>query len=293
MIRLVAALIRLWPERLMVLIATVLGAVWFYGLRYRRGVILANLARAFPEKTEAERRHLGLRACQHLVRLLFEFVRIPKYQKLGYPGFVLRGKEHLDAALAKGKGVLALSGHLGSFELAVAAGAPLTCPNHLLVKRFPGQVDRFVTEIRSGAGLGVIPADGALRGIFQALKRNQVVVFVLDQNATRKLGVFVDFFGEPACTMTGLASLAQRTGAAVIPAIPWRAPDGTHVLELHPEVPFEPQADPEATLLHMTQRYTQIIEAAIRAHPEQWFWTHKRWRTRPISEKVAATKSEL
>jgi KDO2-lipid IV(A) lauroyltransferase len=272
----------LLSERTMVALSRVLGWIWFSLLRYRRKIILENISRAFPEKDEDARERLALEACQHLVRTLLEFLRIPKYQRAGLESMVrFEGIENFDIARAKGKGVLCLSGHLGSFELCVAAVARRAKPVNLLVKPFPPGVDRFVNRIRRNAELGVIYADGALRPIIRALKNHEAVVFVLDQNATRNIGVFVDFFGEPACTMSALATLAVRTGAAVIAATPYRDGEGRHVLQVHPEIPLEEKATREETVVHMTQVYTRFIEDAIRRHPAQWFWTHKRWRTRP------------
>lgn len=272
----------LLPEPVMVALADLLGWVWFHLLRYRRTVIMENLARAFPEKDEAARRRLGLAACRHLVRTLFEFLRIPRYQKIGLESVVrFEGLEHFERARAKGKGVLCLSGHLGSFELCVGAVAKRAAPVNLVVKPFAPGVDRFVNRIRHDSGLGVIYAEGAVRPIIRALKNDESVVFVLDQNATRRIGVFVEFFGEEACTMSALATLAARTGAAVIAATPYRDEEGRHVLKVHPEIPLEEKSSQKETVQHMTQVYTRFLEDAIRAHPEQWFWTHKRWRTRP------------
>jgi KDO2-lipid IV(A) lauroyltransferase len=277
----VSWLFGLVPERAMIALSRVLGWIWFVLVRYRRSVILRNLARAFPDQDDRARRRLGLEACRHLVRTLFEFIRIPSYQRAGLESVVrFDGLENFELARAKGKGVLCLSGHLGSFELCVAAVAARAKPVNLVVKPFPGGVDRFVNRVRRRSELGVIYADGALRPIVKALKNNESVVFVLDQNATRKIGVFVEFFGEPACTMSALATLAVRTGAAVIAATPYRDEEGHHVLEVHPEIPLEEKATQKETIVHMTQVYTRFIEAAIKKHPEQWFWTHKRWRTR-------------
>ncbi|MCK6549888.1 lysophospholipid acyltransferase family protein [Myxococcota bacterium] len=276
-------LLGLLPERLVVALAGALSASWWHVLRYRRRVILENLSRAFPERTLRERRALGREATRHLVRSLLELFRIPRYRADAFEGrFRFEGLEHLEAARAAGKGALCLSGHLGSFELAVAAGVRQAGPVNLVVKPFPPPVDAFLTQLRTSSGLGVIPAAGAIRPILRALAKNETVVFVLDQNATRSIGVFVDFFGHPACTMSGLAVLALRTGAPVVAAIPYREADGTHVLRMLPAIPSDATGDHDEQVRTLTARYTRVIEDAIRAHPEQWFWTHKRWRTRPV-----------
>jgi Kdo2-lipid IVA lauroyltransferase/acyltransferase len=273
----------LLPESLMRLWAWCIGVFWFYVVRYRRGVMDESFAIAFPELGPSEHRRLGRRACVHLVRTLFEFLRIPRYRRKGLENVVrIEGLENFEKAKARGKGVLCLSGHLGSFELCVAAVAEKADPVSLVVKPFPPAVDRLVAEIRGESGLKVIYAEGAVRPILKALHDNESVVFVLDQNATRSTGVFVDFFGKPASTMTALAVIAERTGAAVIAAVPYRDENGEHVLEVHPEIPLEPKLNRLETVQWMTQRYTTFLEEQIKRHPEQWFWTHKRWRTRPV-----------
>jgi Kdo2-lipid IVA lauroyltransferase/acyltransferase len=188
--------------------------------------------------------------------------------------------DNFEAARAKGQGVLCATGHFGSFELVAGAIAQrLEVPVWLVVKPFPAGFDRFLSRVRRATGLGLLPARGSLKEIFAALGRGEAVVFVIDQNATRKLGVFVDFFGHPACTMNALAVVAKRSGAPVIGASIWREGEG-HVLEVHPEMPLEEGADLTETIRKSTQRFTRFIEDQIRRHPEQWLWTHKRWRTK-------------
>ncbi len=251
----------------------VVGSIFFY----RRKVVIQNLSQAFPELSPAEQKRVRSGFYTHIIRTFTEFLRIPKYQKQGLMDFVeVEGLEHALQAREQGKGVLVLSGHLGSFELAVAAfGKDL--PISLVVKPFSKAMDRLVRGIRQGTGLKVIYAEGAARGVLKALRKNEYVVFVLDQNATRKIGVFVDFFGKQASTMAGLATLAKRSGAPVIAAIPHRREDGKHILKVLPPI----VCDAEASVEEMTQTYTKIVEEAIRQHPHQWFWTHKRWRTQP------------
>jgi KDO2-lipid IV(A) lauroyltransferase len=151
----------------------------------------------------------------------------------------------------------------------------------MVVKSFPKSVDRVVSEIRRSAHLALIPASGGLDPIRQALKRNEAVAFVLDQNATRRIGVFVDFFGSPACTMSALAVLALRTKAPVLPVAAYRDPAGRHHLVVHPPIPAAEGANLKDAIAKTTRRYNEYLEEQIRLHPEQWLWTHKRWRTQP------------
>lgn len=287
LLTMVAAFVGLWPESLVRVVARVAGTIWAVAIPYRHGVVNENLALAFPDATPAERRRLARGAYVHLVQTLLEFIRIRRYVRRGFGDFVeAHGAENLLNTRAGGKGALVLTGHLGSFELVVAATTDKFAPVSLVVKPFTAGVDRFVNDTRRGAGIGVIPAAGAVKPVLKALKNNETVVFALDQNATRSIGVFVDFFGKSACTMTGLAVIAERTGAPVVGVKPYR--DGKrHVVEISEPIPFEPQATRAETVRHMTQRYTEWIEAALRRHPEQWFWTHKRFRTRPLEERLA------
>lgn len=290
----ISALAGLLPDGLVRALAAAGGRAWFHVLRYRRAVILSNLARAFPELDLRARLQLGKAACTHLVETLLEFLRIPRYARRGLGALLeVEGREHLDAALAKGKGVLCLTGHLGSFELVAGAIAERLGPGRvaLVVKPFPPAVDRFVTRVRELTGLQVIRAHGGMKGILRALARGTCVVFVLDQNATRHIGVFVDFFGHPASTMSSLALIALRTEAPVIGVATFRRPDGRHVLHIGPEIPIEARETREETVRHMTQLYTRFIEDRIRAHPEQWLWTHRRWKTQPEVSTPASSEA--
>jgi KDO2-lipid IV(A) lauroyltransferase len=258
-----------------------LGAIWWHVVRFRRRVALENLARAFPEMTEAERRALGQATFAHLALTIFEFMRIPRYAASRFANVRVEGLEHYETARKRGKGVLCVTAHLGSFELCIAAIAARVRPVSAVVKPFSDGFDAFISNHRMSQGLTLISATHALRPILHTLDRNEPVVFVLDQNATRRIGVFVDFFGTPACTMSALAVIALRTGAPVLAASVHREPEGTHVITVHPEIRVEPGPTRQATIERMTQAYTRFIEEAIRRHPEQWLWTHRRWRTRP------------
>jgi KDO2-lipid IV(A) lauroyltransferase len=281
LLRAIACAARALPERLMGPLTRALGVVAFDLVRYRRPEILSNLGLAFPALDRPARTRLGREVSAHLVRTLLEFLRIPRYREEGLSRRVrIDGLEHLRAAHAAGRGALILSGHLGSFELAVAAAAR-EVPIAVVVKRFPPAVDAFVRAIREGSGLTVLPADGGARPILRALRDNKVVVFVLDQNAPRRIGVFVDFFGVPASTMRGLATLALASGAPVIPAFAHRTDSGDHVLAIDPPLELARGPDRDATVLAHTARFTALVEAAIRRHPPQWFWSHRRYRTRP------------
>jgi KDO2-lipid IV(A) lauroyltransferase len=269
------------PEAAIKPIAGVLGTVWFKVLRVRRRVILENLAHAFPEKAMAERLILGQATCIHLIQTLLEFLRIPRYARLNFEGKVrIEGIEYYEAAKRRGRGVFVVSGHLGSFELSLGAAAQRFGGFSVIVKDVP-KVNHLIEAIRTSTGLQIIPARESVQPLLKALQAGRTVVFALDQNSMRNKGVFVEFFGKPACTMVGLAMLALRTKAPVIGASMWRDRNGLHVIRFHQEFPLVRKGTFIETLRDLTQAYTSFLEQAIRAHPEQWVWLHKRWRTQP------------
>ena len=273
------------PECAMAPLGGVLGWLWWRVFRFRRTTVRQNLALAFPDTTDRERDSLALEATRHLSRTLLEVLRLPHYARSKFERVDVCGMEHLTHALRSGRGVLVFSGHLGSFELAMAAGAQQApAPVSVVVKGFSAATQAFMTRVRSAAGLHVIDERFAMGPVRAALARNEIVVFVLDQNATRRRGVFVEFFGKAACTLRALAVVALRTGAPVVPVIARRDPDGRHRLTLGPPIPFESRGSMHASVREMTQVYTSYLEGAIREAPAQWFWSHRRWKTRPISK---------
>lgn len=275
------------PEAALAPIARVLAFLLYRVLRYRRRVVLENLAIAFPEQSPAERRALGGRAMVHLCLTLLETFRLRRAVKEGWIDRVrVVGYEHLERAIDSGRGVLVLSLHLGSFELVCGLIAQQLkargTRSALVVKSFSPGFDAVLGQLRQSASFELIRASssGAAKEILKMLRAGQIVAFVLDQNATRNQGVFVDFFGKEACTMSGLAILAARSKAVVLPVAVWREGPGAHVFEAFPPIEEEPPPGVDPVVFR-TARYTRFIEERIRAHPEQWFWTHKRWRTRP------------
>lgn len=284
LLRAASHLLNCVPETWINRISGWVGFIWFKIFRVRRNVILENLGYAFPAMPIGKRAQLGQAACTHLVRTILEFLRIPRYLESNWSERVrFEGLEHFDRAKEHGKGVLLVTGHLGSFELALAALAVRFGSLSVIVKAFPHGVDGFINAIRARAGTRMIAARGTTSAVLRTLRRNEVVVAVLDQNARRSKGVFVTFFGQPACTMAGAALIAVRSEAAVIGASTWRELDGTHVIRIDKEFPRENAESLGETIQRRTQQYTHFIEQAIREHPEQWLWPHKRFKTRPIN----------
>jgi KDO2-lipid IV(A) lauroyltransferase len=271
------------PDDLLQMLARMLAFLVFDVFRYRRKVMAENILQAFPEKTSIERAEIEKQAGLHLALSLLEFLKIPRYAARNYENVVrVEGWEHYHEARKQEKGVFILTGHLGSFELSAGAVAmQLQEHAYLVVKSFPDAVNRFMNSVRQSKKLTPVSAKGAIKPVLKAVKNKDMVVFVQDQNSTRHIGVFVDFFGKPACTMSGLAVLALRTRTPVLGVSIWREAPGKHVLKFHPAIPLKQAESKEAAVVQMTQIYTTFIEDRICEHPAQWLWTHRRWKTRP------------
>lgn len=263
------------------------GAFVFHVLRIRRRLGDRQIAMCFPEWTAAERRRVLKGAYQHLATTVVEGGLLYELAKQGPrttppANFTHDGFEHFEAARARGKGTLIVTAHLGNWELLGVLYSLLGVKLHIVARDIKNKsANKLWIELRQNSGLKQISAkrrQGGLKQMLVALKQNEVVAIVLDQAMAPDKGVFVDFFGKPACTLDLAAVLAKRTGAAVVPAFTFRRPDGAHHASI--QAPLEWEEGPEDVLVN-TQRYTRLIEEAVRAHPEQWLWLHRRWKYQP------------
>jgi KDO2-lipid IV(A) lauroyltransferase len=195
------------------------------------------------------------------------------------------GQQHVIEALKEGRGAMFATGHCGNWELLSAClplgGVPLVTAARQLDNR---RLDRVVTTLRTRFGGEIVPrGPSAGRRLARAMTKNKVIALFIDQNIKDIPGVFVPFFGRPAFTPSGAAILALRMKCPVLPGFIHRRPDGTHRAEIHPPIPVPTDGTLEDKIEEMTAAATAVIERQIRAHPEQWVWMHRRWRTRPGS----------
>ncbi|MDD4118032.1 MAG: hypothetical protein EOM10_02765 [Opitutae bacterium] len=268
------------------------GAGWVlaHGMRLRRTYVLEVLARSFPEKTPDEHRAIYAAMCRHQALNLVEILRFAGGREEEIRARIeVSGEEVVKQALERGKGVLVLIAHFGNYDLmGLFASRLLGYPVTIITKTLKNQrLNELWWELRQKAGLKTLPSHNAYRACVRALRRNELVGFMLDQNRPSGQGVFVDFFGKPASTTPGLAMMSAQTGAPVVPVFMRRRPDGRHVLEALPVI--EPPPDrKEETLRACTAAYTKIIEDEIRRDPAQWMWLHKRWKSRPANEAESA-----
>jgi len=257
---------------------------WFldHGVRFRRDEVQNNIRRCFPEKNEAECSDILERMYANFGQLIVESVRMGTID-LSY------FKEQVDVvnmrytldAINQGKGVVFLTAHIGNFELLAMMAGVYNVKMSIIVKPIrPPALNEYFCRTRARFGVNMLPPKHSFRDCIAALKRNETVGFILDQNMKRNRGVFVDFFGRPACTSPGLAMMSAQCGSPVVPCFMLRMPDGRHRAVVHPPLP--PPADMKPDTIHAaTQTYTRIIEEAVRANPDQWIWVHRRWRTQP------------
>ena len=199
-------------------------------------------------------------------------------------GLRVEGREHLDAAMARSERALAVTAHLGSWELLSLAPTLIGYPVSIVVRPLDsGWLDRLVARARRSGGIEVIAKRHAARPMLEALRRRRIVALLLDQNASRREGVFVPFFGRLASTSRSAAVLSLRTGAPILPVFIRREDQTRHVITFEPALP-EPRGSGEDAVVELTAGCTEAIERAIRGAPEQWLWLHDRWRTRPPTE---------
>lgn len=243
-----------------------------------------NLALAMPELSQSERKRIVQGVFRSLGWQLVEFSRMRRYTAANTRQWIgTKGFEHYLAAQARGKGVLVLTGHLGAWELSSFYHSLMGHPMGMVIRRLDNRLlDTFVNEIRCLHGNRVLHKDDFARGLLTAMRAGETVGILMDTNMTPPQGVFVPFFGVMACTASGLARVALRTGAAVLPGfMVWEKSERRYVLHFGPELTFERSCDHEGDILAATALCNVVLENWIRRYPDQWLWIHRRWKTRP------------
>ncbi len=268
------------------------GLGWFFGrvVRFRRAAALVALRRSLPELSDAEASATLDGMYRNLALNILEIMRM-------YGGateeldqlMTIEGEEIVRAALQRGRGAMILTAHLGNFDLLAMFAAHRHYPLTIVSKKLKNAtVNQIWSTLRERFGVNILFVHNAARGCLKALRANGLVGFLLDQNRPLYQGVFVQFFGQTASTSPGLAVLAAQAQAPVIPVFMSRRPDGTHHLQILPLIEPPPDREP-ATILRYTQIYTTVTERAIRQHPDQWTWIHRRWKNKPLPGDAIAT----
>lgn len=284
MVRLLGAL----PRPLARGVGTVIGDLAYHALGRLRRVGMRNLNLALPDVPEGSRGQILREVYRNLGCLLAEFCQMPGYSAEEASEFIrYEGLENYLRARDKGNGVLVLTGHLGAWELSSFYHSLMGYPMGMVIRRLDNPlVDCFVNRIRCLHGNRVIHKDEFARGLIASMREGETVGILMDTNMTPPQGVFVPFFGIEACTASGLARVAAKTGAAVVPGfLLWEKKERRYVLHFGEELPVASSGDVEADAVTNTAMFTGVIEAYIRRYPEQWLWMHRRWKTRPEGEE--------
>jgi KDO2-lipid IV(A) lauroyltransferase len=249
-----------------------------------RQVGMRNLALALPNKTRRERARILRGEFTSLGRQLAELCLFPKYTRENVGKVVIYdGFENFQAALDRGKGVLFLTAHLGAWELSAFAHSLNGHPLHVVMRPMDNLLlDQLIRRYRMMHGNTTVDKDEFVRGLLAAMRAGETVGILMDTNMTPPQGVFVDFFGIPACTASGMARIALRTDAAVVPGFTiWDPVLRKYRLHFDPAVKLIRTGDDEADIVANTAEFTRIIEEYVRKYPDQWLWVHRRWKTRP------------
>jgi KDO2-lipid IV(A) lauroyltransferase len=216
-----------------------------------------------------------------VARLVVTFARFPQITRANVAEWIrYEGLENFQQAHARGKGVLVATGHFGNWELSAFAHAYLVAPMQIVVRPIDNpRIDALVESRRELSGNRAIAKKDAARGIMRALREGDAVGVLIDQNTTPDQGVFIEFFGVKACAGSAFVKLAHHSGAAVVPGYAlWSDKERRYVLH------FEPAVEMTGDVQQDTQQVHSRLEAAIRKHPDQWLWIHRRWKTRPPGE---------
>ena len=271
------------------------GLGWIYGsvIRYRRSEAVTALHRSLPERSENERRRILDAMYRNFAINYIEVLRLA-----GGAGddlsqlITIEGQEIVQGVLRRGKGALMLTAHLGNFDLLAIFTAQRGYPLTIISKEIKNPaVNRLWMRLRERYGVKIVLSHDSMRGCFKALKGGGLLGFILDQNRPHDQGVFVTFFGWPACTTPGLAFISAVTQTPVVPVFIHRTSDGRHHLRVLPAIE-PPAARGEDDLRRATQQYTTIIEQEVRRHPDQWIWIHLRWKTQPKPGDKIATPTD-
>jgi KDO2-lipid IV(A) lauroyltransferase len=284
---LLGKLIGLFPRPMARAICITIGLM-AYALHSRlRMVGMRNLGIAFPQTSKKEKKKILRGLYRSLGRQLAEFCLFPRYNRENVSKVVVYdGFENFAEAQARGKGVVFLTGHFGGWEIGSFVHSLHGHPLNIVIRPLDNPyVNAMVDRYRTLHGNQTFPKQDFARGLLSSLKRAETVGILMDTNMTPPQGAFVDFFGVPACTATGLARVALHTDAAVVPALTiWDKELGKYRIRFDPAIKLARTGNAEADALENTAAFNKVIESYATRYPEQWLWVHRRWKTRPPGE---------
>lgn len=267
------------PRTFALFLGRFFGTLAYYFFRQRRTLALNNLKLAFKEKYNIkQRQQITQQVFQHLGMNLIEFLRLAEINTPNLATFVtVHHLERLQKAYQQKKGVLVLTAHIGNWELLASSIALLGFNTSMIVKIARQQSTHdFLTKQRHHKDIILFSGKNIIKSVLKQLNSGGIVGIVLDQSAIKRDSIEVDFLNQKAHTLKNLAILSQRTSAVILPIYINRDKNYHHHIHIYPEILHLPQE----SLTERTQKYMDSIEMAIKKYPEQWIWTHDRWKTR-------------
>lgn len=260
-----------------------LGLLWYRIDKRHRTVTLDNLERAFgTDWSPGQRERVAKQVFKNIAAILFEVAWSCRFNKADFLShFTIKGLDHVRAAHGKGRGVIVVTCHMGNFEMLIPAIDETGYKGYAVYRPLDFQpLERLIRLIRQRFGVTMMPMRGASKKIEALLSEGGVMGTLFDQNVDWYKGVFVDFFGRPACTNNGLAKLALKTRSPVLPMYTVRK-NRRFLIEFLPEIPLSVTGDPIKDIETNTQNFTAAVETMVRKYPDQYFWVHNRWKTKP------------
>ena len=282
----VQALIAHWPRRLALQAGRALGTLLGRLDRRHLAIAAGNLRQAFPEWDDARVWRTARAMYGHFGAVLFDILWLTRRTPDQIRALLeVRGREHVERAMAPGRGAVLITGHLGNWELHGVAHGLLFGAIHVVARPLDNpRLDARLCAMRTMGGNTVVYKRRALSRILHALRAGQGIAILIDQNVMAGDGIFVDFFGRKAATTTVAAALAVKTGCALLPCRTELLRDGRYRLTYAPALEWSPSGDRQVDIACLTQRLTRQVEDWVRETPEQWLWMHRRWKTRPPEE---------
>ena len=280
------------PLQLNLRMGRVIGRLGFYLDKKHRDIAIRNITTAFGDtKTANELYVLAKKAFENLGMNSMEFCRLPWLTEKNLAGYIeCDGFENFKKAYDKGQGVIFLTGHFGNWELMAIFYALKGYPVDIIVRDLDNPVvDEFIRWVRTRAGNRTISKGRSMRELMRVLSKGGIVGVLLDQNVTWSEGVFVNFFNQLACTNKGTALLALASNAAVVPTFIVRERKG-HRIIIGEEITLVNTGDRANDQLNNTAIFTRVIEDFVKKYPEQWFWLHQRWKSRPENDPNKGTE---
>ena len=284
------AFLNILPQDLSLKIGRFLGLLFYKIDKKHRKHTLNNLKIAFPTKTENVLTDIAIKFYKNLGMVFVEIFRLNKYKESNIDDFVEYDFDQIKNIYG-GQGILLLTAHFGNWELLAKTFGLKGYKGNVLARPLDNPyIEKILYDLRTASGNKVIyNRENAVKNIIKALNEKEIVGFLPDENASKRIGVFVDFFGVKACTMPGMANIAAKTKLPVVPAfiVRIKGKDGNyskHRLIIEPPLDIKYTGDRKTDTMNILKLFNEKIEDIIKQYPEQWFWIHNRWKTRPDGE---------